>query len=207
MSDGNNLRDSLNRWYSAHAPSGNASTQASSFFSSWSTSFNETAQDIYGRLPLTNQDAAPSEPAWFSLSRTERLLYFVCCLLASTASFTICIFLFPILAVKPRKFASLWTIGTLLFILSFVFLMGPNSYFKYVTQKDKLPFTIFFFATCLSTLYFAVIKRNSLLTLPFAALELIAVVAFILSNFPWGGTTLRWMGGMGVRSARGALSI
>lgn len=205
----NSLRDSLQRWNESrpqHSTGFNES--AKTLFSSWADSFNNTAQDVYARLPLTRQDTEQNqEPSWFTLSRTERLLLFVCFILGSAACFTICIFLFPVLAVKPRKFGLLWSMGSLLFVFAFGVLMGPLAYVKHLTSKERLPFTVFFFGSCFLTIYFAAISKSTLLTLPCAILELIAVVYYAVSYFPFGGTGLRMMSYAGLNTARGALQI
>ncbi|CCE63158.1 hypothetical protein TPHA_0E00630 [Tetrapisispora phaffii CBS 4417] len=208
------LRDSLNKWYSsrtdaaAAAAEGSVSGNVRGFFSTFSDSVNSTAQDVYSRLPLTNQDLSQTEePSWFALSRTERLLLFIACLLGSIACFTLCIFLFPVLAIKPRKFGLLWTMGSLLFILAFGFFMGPIAYIKHLTSRERLPFTVFFFSTCFLTIYFAAFVKSSLLTMPCAVLELIAVVYYAISYFPFGRAGLSMLSSFGLSRARGALNI
>ncbi|QLG71500.1 hypothetical protein HG535_0B05420 [Zygotorulaspora mrakii] len=203
------LRDSLNRWNESrgqHSKGFNES--AKTLFSSWADSINNSAQDVYQRLPLTRQDLVQDqEPSWFTLSRTERLLLFICSILGSIACFTICIFLFPVLAVNPRKFGLLWSMGSLLFVLAFGVLMGPSSYVKHLISRERLPFTIFFFTSCLLTIYFAAIAKSTLLTIPCAILELIAVLYYGISYFPMGATGLKMISSVGVNTARGALHI
>lgn len=205
----NSFRDSLQRWNESRPQhSAGFNESAKTLFSSWADSFNNTAQDVYARLPMTRQDVEQDqEPSWFSLSRTERLLLFVCFILGSAACFTICIFLFPVLAVKPRKFGLLWSMGSLLFVLAFGVLMGPLAYVRHLTSKERLPFTVFFFGSCFLTIYFAAISKSTILTLPCAVLELIAVVYYAVSYFPFGGTGLRMMSYAGLNTARGALQI
>ena len=205
------LRDSLNRWYDSRSENqgnGNLIESAKGLFSSWGDSLNSTTQNVYQRLPISTQDLVQTqEPSWFTLSRTERLMLFVCCLLGSTACFTLCVFLFPVLAIKPRKFGLLWTMGSLLFILAFGFFMGPVAYIKHLTSRERLPFTGFFFGSCFLTIYFAAIVKSSILTIPCALLELIAVLYYAISYFPFGGTSLRLLSSVSVSTARGALNI
>lgn len=203
------LRDSLNKWNESrtqHSQGFNES--AKTLLSSWADSVNTRAQDVYQRLPLSRQDLVQDqEPSWFNLSRTERLILFVCFILGSIACFTICIFLFPVLAVKPRKFGLLWSMGSLLFVLAFGLFMGPVAYLKHLTSRERLPFSIFFFATCILTIYFAAFMKSTLLTVPCAILELIALVYYAISYFPFGGTGLKMMSSVGINTARGALHI
>lgn len=210
----NNLRDSLNRWNQNRTTSpdntNNSTTnKIGSFFTSFKDQLNDQLNDTYERLPISRQDilGESQEPSWYSLSRWERISLFVCFILGSIACFTICIFLFPVLALNPRKFALLWTMGSLLFILAFGIYMGPVAYIKHISSKDRLPFTIFFFGSCLLTIYSAAFLRSTILTIIAAALELISVLYYTISYFPMGAAGLRYLSSFGISSARGALSI
>ncbi|EGA88022.1 Sft2p [Saccharomyces cerevisiae VL3] len=96
----NSLRDSLNRWNQTRQQNSQGFNEsAKTLFSSWADSLNTRAQDIYQTLPVSRQDLVQDqEPSWFQLSRTERMVLFVCFLLGATACFTLCTFLFPVLA-------------------------------------------------------------------------------------------------------------
>lgn len=211
----NQLRESLNRWNRSNATTANTfGENARSFFNSWSDSITERANDMYQRLPMTTQDLPllsqnnnDDEPSWFNLSRWERITLFICFLLGSIVCFTICIFLFPVLAIKPRKFALLWTMGSLLFVLAFGVMMGPFKFLKHITSRERLPFTTFFFLSCFTTLYFAAIQKSTILTIVCAAVELVSVLYYIISYFPMGATSLRMLSSFGMNTARGALHI
>ncbi|CCC70368.1 hypothetical protein NCAS_0E02980 [Naumovozyma castellii] len=206
----NQFRDALSRWNNSRTQTSQAEeSNAGSFFSRLSENLNTRANDVYQRLPMTRQDLMQNteEPSWFSLSRTERLILFVCFLLGAAACFTLCIFLFPVLAIKPRKFGLLWSMGSLLFVLAFGVFMGPFAYLKHLTSKERLPFTVFFFTTCFLTIYFAAFMKSTILTIPCAVLQLIAVLYYAISYFPFGGTGLRMLSSMGLSTARGALRI
>lgn len=142
----NSLRDSLSRWNQTRQQNSQGFNEsAKTLFSSWADSLNTRAQDIYQTLPVSRQDLVQDqEPSWFQLSRTERMVLFVCFLLGATACFTLCIFLFPVLAAKPRKFGLIWTMGSLLFVFAFGVLMGPVAYLKHLTARERLPFSLFF---------------------------------------------------------------
>lgn len=205
----NSLRDSLNRWNQTRQQNSQGFNEsAKTLFSSWADSLNTRAHDIYQTLPVSRQDLVQDqEPSWFQLSRTERMVLFVCFLLGATACFTLCTFLFPVLAAKPRKFGLLWTMGSLLFVLAFGVLMGPLAYLKHLTARERLPFSMFFFATCFMTIYFAAFSKNTVLTITCALLELVAVIYYAISYFPFGATGLRMLSSAGVNSARGVLRI
>ena len=188
----NSLRDSLNRWNQTRQQNSQGFNEsAKTLFSSWADSLNTRAQDIYQTLPVSRQDLVQDqEPSWFQLSRTERMVLFVCFLLGAT-----------------RKFGLLWTMGSLLFVLAFGVLMGPLAYLKHLTARERLPFSMFFFATCFMTIYFAAFSKNTVLTITCALLELVAVIYYAISYFPFGATGLRMLSSAGVNSARGVLRI
>ncbi|AET41379.1 Sft2p Ecym_8084 [Eremothecium cymbalariae DBVPG len=203
------LRDSLNRWNETRGQNSQGFNEgAQTLFSGWAESLNSRAQDVYQRLPMTRQDLTQSqEPEWFAMSRTERLALFACFILGSVGCFSICIMLFPMLAVKPRKFGLLWSMGSLLFVLAFGVLQGPVEYIKHLTSRDRLPFTLFFFTTASLTIYFAAFLKSSLLTIPCAILELVSVIYYAVSYFPFGTSGIRMFSAYGLNTARGALRI
>ncbi|CCD25275.1 Sft2p NDAI_0E04580 [Naumovozyma dairenensis CBS 421] len=208
----NQFRDALSRWNQSRSQAATQPTSTdsgSSFFGRIGESLNATANDVYQRLPISRQDLIQEtqEPEWFTLSRTERLILFICFLLGAAVCFTLCVFLFPVLAIKPRKFGLLWSFGSLLFVTAFGIFMGPIAYMKHLTSRERLPFTIFFFTTCFMTIYFAAFMKSSILTIPCAILQLIAVLYYAISYFPFGGTTLRMLSSMGLSTARGVLRI
>lgn len=208
----NSLRDSFNRWSQSKneqraGTTGGASGGSGGYFNSFTDSVNSTVNDVYSKLPTYRQDTEVQEPSWFQLSRWERLTLFGCFLLGSVVCFVICGFLFPILAVKPRKFGLLWSMGSLLFILAFGVLQGPVAYLKHLTGKDRLPFTIFFFLSCGGTIYFAAIVKSTILTILFAVLEVVALLYYAVSYFPFGRQGLSIISSVGLSQARGALSI
>lgn len=160
----------------------------------WTDYIKSGANDIYSRLPSSIQDATNSnpaqEPSWFNLSRLERLVGFSCCLAASILCFVLCFFMFPVLALRPRKFGLLWTGGSILFLVSFGVLQGPHSYIRHLLSRDRIVFTTVFFTSILLTLYSSVVIKSSLLTIFTSVIEILAVAYYTVSYFPFGATTL-----------------
>ncbi|KAH3679509.1 hypothetical protein WICPIJ_008610 [Wickerhamomyces pijperi] len=205
------LRDQWNQWTSSNTTAqGNPMAEsAKTLFSGWAETLNSGANDVYQRLPFTQQDAdsiANQEPEWFSLTRFERLMGFIACLLGSTACFTLSFVLFPVLALNPRKFGLLWSLGSLLFVISFGLLQGPVAYFKHLTSTQRLPFTCFFFGSVIATIYFSAILKSTILTLFSSVLEIIAVIYYTVSYFPFGAQGLRMATAVGARQV-GSLII
>jgi hypothetical protein len=198
------LREQWNRWSSSHntAGTGALNESAKTLFSGWAETLNNTANDVYNRLPMTQQDAdsvAQQEPEWFTLSRFERLMGFIACLAGSAICFTICFLLFPVLAIQPRKFGLLWSFGSLLFVISFGLLQGPVAYFHHLTSAQRLPFTVFFFGSVILTIYFSAVLKSTILTLVSSIVEVFAIIYYTVSYFPFGAQGLRMATSVGAR--------
>lgn len=71
-------------------------------------------------MPLRSSARSNEEEALLSLSRWERLLAFVGCMVAAAICFLIAIFIWlPMLMFKPRKFVFAFTLGSILFMLGY----------------------------------------------------------------------------------------
>ncbi|KAK6202419.1 Got1/Sft2-like family-domain-containing protein [Scheffersomyces amazonensis] len=199
----NTFRQQLNNWNRTSTTTNvNNNNNTSIFgnrgsgpvFSEWTDYVKSSANNLYTRLPMTNQDQQNQiqEPSWFRLSRFEKIIGFSACLASSVLCFVLCFFMFPVLALRPRKFALIWTLGSVLFVLSFGILQGPNSYVKHLISRERIIFTTIFFSSILWTLYAAVILKSTLLTILASIVEFIAVLYYSLSYFPFGATTVTW---------------
>lgn len=174
--------------------SNNTNTRSLPPFSDWTDYIKTSANDLYVSLPSYNSGAQQTaeEPSWFKLSRFEKMLGFACCLGGSILCFFISFFLFPVLALRPRKFGLLWSMGSLLFVASFGILQGPYSYMKHLLSRERIVFTTVFFGSVLSTMYAAVVMRSTLLTIFCSIIELFAILYYTLSYFPFGAQTVTW---------------
>ncbi|KAJ9204078.1 hypothetical protein DTO166G4_7526 [Paecilomyces variotii] len=90
-------------------------TGASTPFLSKLQSYNPFGRGGYVQLPTHEAPGAPlpapsrreEEESFFALSRWDRMLIFAGCNLGAAVCFMLCFFLFPVLSLKPRKFAIL----------------------------------------------------------------------------------------------------
>jgi len=177
-----------------------ANTDSSTPILSKLSSLNPFGSGGYVQLPTHKGPGAPlpapsrreEEEGWFALSRWDRLLVFGGCNLAALACFIICFALFPVLTLKPRKFAILWSAGSLLFLASWAILMGPMVYARHLISGPRLPFTAAYFGAIALTIYFAVGLHSTILTLVSSIFQLVALVWYLVSYFPMGSTGLRF---------------
>lgn len=196
------FRQQFSNW--SNRISGSASSNSNiPQFSEWTDYLKNGANDIYESLPTYRNEQAVQEPSWFQLSNFEKLVGFIMCLSGSILCFVISFFMFPVLALKPRKFGLLWSLGSLLFVLSFGILQGPKKYTLHLISRQRIVFSAVFFGSVLSTLYASIILKSTILTIITGIVEVFAVLYYTVSYFPFGAQTLTfftsyvmgWFGG------------
>lgn len=138
----------------------------------------------------------------------------------------------PVLVLKARKFALLYTLGSVFFLMryilfndvprrvirnyilktyssyfSFCFLWGPMSYMKSLFTAERRCFSITYIITLAGTLYFALALQSTPLTVVCAVLQMIAMVSFLVSHIPGGSTGLMFFSKMFRSSVSSTLPI
>lgn len=117
---------------------------------------------------------------------------FIMCVLMGSLCFTLASLYLPFLIIKSRKFAMLYTLGSLFLILSFSMLWGPVNHIRHLLTVRSLPFTTLYFGSMFATLYFSISAHNTGLTVLFAAVQIMAIVWYIVSFIPGGQTGLKF---------------
>lgn len=161
------------------------------------------------RLPTSERSSASDpveEPEWFTLSRWDRLIVFGVCLAAAALLFTSCFALLPVLAMKPRKFATIWTLASLLFVISFGVLQGPVNYLYHLVSPARIGFTLAYFGSIVMTLLFSLGMHSTILTLLAVIVQIIAALWYTLSYFPMGTQSLRFASRVGASQVTGWLN-
>ncbi len=133
-----------------------------------------------------------TEPSWFTLSRWDRILVFAICFAGSISCYLITFFLFPVLALKPRKFAILWSLGSILFLVSFAAMQGPVAFAHHLVTGKRIMFTISFLSSIILTLVFALVVKSTILSIFAAIIQLVAAIWYTVSYFPMGTESLRF---------------
>nr|CAG8544880.1 6622_t:CDS:2 [Entrophospora candida]CAG8618063.1 14116_t:CDS:2 [Entrophospora candida] len=118
-----------------------------------SSFFGSIGNRVQGYLPLNNAEV---EEPWYALSKWQRFIGFGVFFAGGAFLFLIAFLTLPLLAIKPRKFAATYTVGSVMIIISFALLHGPMAYLKHVTSRERLPFSIAYFGSLVATLYFAI---------------------------------------------------
>ncbi|KAK0041230.1 protein transport protein SFT2 [Biomphalaria pfeifferi] len=135
---------------------------------------------------------AQSDPFCPSLSKKQRIIGFIICLLMGTFCLSLASLYIPFLVLKARKFAMLYTLGSLFVLSSFALLWGPMNHFKHLFSVGRLPFTTTYFGSMLATLYFSLWVQSTVLTIVFAVAQIVALVWYLVSYIPGGQTGLKF---------------
>ncbi|XP_014680965.1 PREDICTED: protein transport protein SFT2-like [Priapulus caudatus] len=133
---------------------------------------------------------AQKDPLFPTLTKKQRILGFVSCILMGVFCFVLAWMFFPFLVLKARKFALLYTLGSVFTIGSFAMLWGPVNHVKHIFSAQRLPFTTTYFGSLFGTLYFALVVQSTLLTALCAILQVVALVWYMISYIPGGQTGL-----------------
>ncbi|KAF7759782.1 hypothetical protein Agabi119p4_11477 [Agaricus bisporus var. burnettii] len=152
-------------------------------------------------IPLRSSEQSNEDEAWFALSRWERLLGFIGCLIGAVVCFFVAFITLPLLAIRPEKFAIAFSLGSLLVMFGFSVLIGPINHIKHLVSKDRLPFSIVYLASLGLTLYFALGSHSYLGSLACGAVQVVSLAAYVLAYFPGGTQTLRMGGSLALRGA------
>ena len=156
-------------------------TLPSTSIGKWLGRTGDEGREDPGWLQGTQRECCPS------MTRVQRLVAFVVCFAMGILCFCLSAIYVPVLLLKARKFALLYTLGSVFFLSSFCFLLGPLNYLKSLFTAERRCFSVSYFATLIATLYCALHLQSTPLTVLFAVLQLIAMLSFLVSHIP-GGT-------------------
>ncbi|XP_026473769.1 vesicle transport protein SFT2C [Ctenocephalides felis] len=140
-----------------------------------------------------------------TMTRVQRLISFVICLSIGLLCFSLSAMYIPMLVFKARKFALLFTLGSLFFIFSASFLYGPINHLKSLFSKPRILTTTFYFGSLSGTLYCALCLQSTPLTVVFAILQVITLLWSTIASVPGGTAGLKFLGSLFSRSGSSPL--
>ncbi|KAL1115834.1 hypothetical protein AAG570_006124 [Ranatra chinensis] len=152
--------------------------------SGWFSRKQESQEESESWLASAQKDCCPT------LSRFQRITGFCICVFMGLFCFTLAAMYLPVLLLKARKFALLYTMGSLFLICSFSFLWGPLHHVRHLLSRERLAFTSCYAGSLCATLYFALYQQSTPLTILFAVIQIIALLWFLVSYIPGGHTGL-----------------
>ncbi|KAF9401457.1 protein transport protein sft2 [Mortierella sp. AD011] len=139
--------------------SGSGSGGAFDRASSW---FGGVRNQVAGYVPISlgGSGGQPQEEDWLGLTWFQRMAGFALCVAGGVACFMIAFFVgLPMFVISPSKFATSFTLGSILMMTSFALLRGPMAHVKALITKERLPFTGAYFGSMVFTLYASLICK------------------------------------------------
>lgn len=140
-------------------------------------------------------------------SRIQRIIGFIVCLGLGLFFLVVSSFYIPVLVLKARKFALLYTMASVFFILAFGFLSGFAAMIRQMLSKERVWVSISYVACLVATLYFSMIHQSTPLTALFAVAQIIALFWLVLGSVPGGSSGLKFFGQMFKTSVSNTLPV
>lgn len=137
--------------------------------------------------------SAEPDPCLPGLSRRQRLVACGVCALFSALCFSLSALYAPLLLLYARKFALLWSLGSLFAIAAVAALRGPS---RLAAGLPTSPGAAVYLCALGGTLYAALSLHSTALTALGAALQVAVIVGSAVSLLPGGSAGIRFVGGM-----------
>ncbi|TDH06388.1 hypothetical protein EPR50_G00132800 [Perca flavescens] len=160
--------------------------------SRWSGSSN-SGQSSGGNSGFSWPWSAEPDPCLPGMSRRQRLVAFAVCASFSALCFGLSALYAPLLLLYARKFALLWSLGSLFAIAAAGVLRGPS---RLASGLHKSPGAAVYLCALAGTLYAALSLHSTVLTALGAALQVAVIFGYVVSLLPGGSAGIRFMGGM-----------
>ncbi|KAM7399961.1 hypothetical protein PAMA_004582 [Pampus argenteus] len=166
-----------------------------SWFGRWSSpwSGSPATQSSGGSSGVSWQWWAEPDPCLPGLSRRQRLVGCALCGAFSALCFGLSALYAPLLLLYARKFALLWSLGSLFAIAAVAVLRGPS---RLAAGLPTSPGAAVYLCALGGTLYAALSLHSTVLTALGAAMQIAVIVGCVVSLLPGGSAGLRFMGGM-----------
>ncbi|KAJ1727039.1 protein transport protein sft2 [Coemansia biformis] len=170
-----------------------AQGESSGFFSSLregASSFVSTTGSTlsgYAGGGGNSDDLSTNQGEWFGLTLMQRWIGFGGCAFLAMFCFMMALMSLPMMVLSPQKFATAFSLGGLATIAGIALLRGPRAHTRHLLSRERMLFTVSYFGSVFSTLFFAAIVHSYLGTLLSVIVQIVALVWYVVSYFP-GGT-------------------
>ncbi|XP_078515579.1 vesicle transport protein SFT2C [Lissotriton helveticus] len=142
--------------------------------------------------PASPPASDPGPPCLPALSRAQRLALSAVCALLAALCFTLALMLVPVLVLRARKFALLWSMGSGLALVAAAVLLGAGA----AGRLAREPGALLYLAALGGTLYAAMGLQSTALAVLGAAAQAIGLLLFLVALVPGGATGLRYLSGL-----------
>ncbi|MEQ2298716.1 hypothetical protein AMECASPLE_008262 [Ameca splendens] len=161
-----------------------------SWFGRWSSPWSGQASG--GSTGSSWPWSAEPDPCLPGVTRKQRLLGFGFCVCLSVLCFGLSALYAPLLLIYARKFALLWTLGSLFAVAAVSILRGPS---KLMSGLHRSPGAAGYLCALAGTLYAALSLHSTVLTALGAGLQVALILGSLLSLLPGGSAGIRVLGG------------
>nr|XP_015830127.2 vesicle transport protein SFT2C [Nothobranchius furzeri] len=164
-----------------------------SWFGRWSSPWSgmSSSQNSGGSSGFLWPWSAEPDPCLPGMSRRQRLLVFGVLAAFSALCFGLSALYAPLLLLYARKFALLWSLGSLFAIAAAAVLRGPS---KLVAGLPTSPGAAVYLCALGGTLYAALGLHSTILTALGAAVQVAVILGYVVSLLPGGSAGIRLMG-------------
>lgn len=100
---------------------------------------------------------------------------------------------FPLAFIRPQKFVSLFSLGSFLTILSFIFIYGTKEYFKMLFNSSRALLSGLYFASIFIGIYFSFTDTWMIISHICIILQFITLITFVLSFLPGGSAGINFI--------------
>jgi hypothetical protein len=101
----------------------------------------------------------------------------------------------PVIILSPYKFVLCFSLGSLIILISFLFIWGTKAYFETLFSKNRFLFTLLFLGSILLGIMFAW-SQYFFFSLLCSIYQLISLIVFTLSFIPGGKVGISFIGSM-----------
>ncbi|XP_004703920.1 vesicle transport protein SFT2C [Echinops telfairi] len=137
------------------------------------------------------EQAPASGPCLPSVTRTQRLAASGVCLLLAALCFGLAALYAPVLLLRARKFALLWSLGSVLALVGGALLRGGAACGRLLRGEEApSPAVLCYVIALCATLYAALVLRSTGFTVLGACAQMAALLGVLVSLLPWGGATM-----------------
>lgn len=99
----------------------------------------------------------------------------------------------PIAVIRPQKFVSLFSLGSLLTITSFIFIYGTKEYFKMLFKSGRALMTTLYLSSIIIGVYFSFTDTWMIVSHLCAVIQLVTLITFVLTFIPGGNAGISFM--------------
>ncbi|PFH36281.1 SFT2 family protein [Besnoitia besnoiti] len=172
---------------------GSGSQEEQGLLASSMSAVKDSASRILGNAQ--NVVAATTQSVTETPLSTQHLLVFGLVAGVGVVFMFLAFLTLPLLVFAPSKFALLFTMGSVCFMVSLAMLRGAKALVAHLSEPTRLPFTVAYGLSLVLTLYATLWAKSYVLTLVFSLVQLIALASFLVSYIPGGKHMLKFIGG------------